>query len=68
MDISWVEFVNCDSDTPTSATSGDDWEAVLVAIAKGEIPEDKPEEEEDKQELHVGGGGRYPCHINQTGT
>ena len=51
-DVSLAEFANIDEDEPTIRTTGDDWEAELLANAQ-EDSEGGDEEEEDEEEPPV---------------
>ena len=42
-EVSWDEYVNMDDGTLTTETAGDDWEAAIVAEARGEVQDDDDE-------------------------
>ena len=52
-DVSWQDFVTMDDRTLTTDIAGDDWEAAIVARARGESPEDDDADDSGEDEAET---------------
>ena len=48
--VSWADYISMDDGTSTTDVASDEWEAALIAKARGEVPADDSSSDEDAEE------------------